>query len=245
MATSSTFSGSAVAAGGSLNSFVNRCQVFLNDELDSTWDTEIIANFLNDAIRDYSQHFPRVKSTAINCSDDDNDYDLPADLLGVISVEYPAGEDPPAYLIRKTRTAAGWWNSDSFYDVIPHRDDGDVDELIISADPSSGETITVTYNAIHTLAADPATPTETLSVPEEHQHLLTKYVRWMAALHLASAEQQSPTSNSSLLMAQLAQNARRDEIAYSTALQQVLYAAEGRSDHLFWTQPGTGVERIY
>lgn len=245
MATSSTFSGSAAAAAGTLNNMINRIQVFLNDESDTTWDTEMIGTFLNDAIRDYSQYFPRGKMTTINCADDDNQYDLPQDFLGTLSVEYPTGEDPPEYLVRKPYTAVGWWESDEYYDIIRNRDDNNVDEIIISADPSTGESIEVYYNAYHQLMADPATPTETNTVPEEHQQLLVKYCRWMASLHLASAEQQNPTSNSSLLMAQLAQNARRDEVAYNTALQQALYASEGQSRHANWTEKTSAVERIY
>ena len=245
MASSSTFSGSAVSATGTLNDFVNRIQVFLNDEGDATWDTEMIATFLNDAIRDYSQHFPRIKTQTINMADDDNDYPLAADFLGVLSVEYPVGEDPPEYLVRKNYTDPGFWDCDDYYDIIHNTDDANPDDIWISADPSSGETALVTYHAYHQLIADPTTPTETNTVRETHQHLLVLNVQWKASIHLMNAEQQSPTSNSSLLMAQLAQNARRNELSYHTALQQAIYADEGRSRHINWTEQNPAVQRIY
>lgn len=245
MASSSTFSGSAVSGAGTLNAFVNRIQVFLNDEGDATWDTEMIATFLNDAIRDYSQHFPRIKSQTINMATDDQDYDLPVDYLGVLSVEYPAGEDPPEYLVRKNYTDPGFWDCDDYYDIINSADDNNPDELWISAEPTTGETAVVLYNAYHQLIADPTTPTETNTVREIHQHILVLHVQWKASIHLMNAEQQNPTSNSSLLMAQLAQNARRNELSYHTALQQALYADEGRSRHINWTEQNTAVARIY
>ena len=245
MATTSTFSGTAAASSGTFSDFVNRCQLFLNDEGAGTWDTEMIATFLNDAVRDYSQHFPRVQEQTIETADGIQYYDLAQDFLGVLSVEYPAGQVPPAYLSRKSYTAGGFWHSNSYYDILPNRSADDPDELWISADTAGGEQITVRYHALHTLIADPAAPAESLTVPQEHQQLLVKYVRWQAALHLASAEQQAPTSNSSLLMAQLAQNARRDELAYHTAVAQALYAAEGQSKQAHWTGNGSGVERIY
>lgn len=245
MPASSTFSGSAASSSGTLAALINRCQVFLNDESDTTWDTEMIGTFLNDGIRDYSQHFPRVKAQSIAMSADERQYDLPEDIIGILTVEYPAGNDPPQYLTRKNYTAAGFWESPGFYDIIAARDDNNADELWISARPSDGETAVITYNAYHQLLANPATPTEANTVPQEHQGLLVKYVAWQALLHLAWAEQQSPTSNSSLLMAQLAQNGRRAELAYHTALQQALYAAEGQSRQTHWVTAGSGVERIY
>jgi hypothetical protein len=243
MATASTFSGITAVSSGSLADLIDRCQVFLNDEKDTSWDTEMIGTFLNDAIRDYSQHFPRVRQETINLVVGQNIYDLPADLLGLIAVEYPGGQNPPEYLGRKAFTAASFWWQKGFYDVVYNRDDANVDELWLSTDPSAGQTAVIHYNAAHQLMADPAAPTETNSVPELHQPLLVKYVAWQAALHLASAEQQNPTSNSSLLMAQLAQNARRSELSYHTALQQAIYAREGLSRVMGWRENGGG--RIY
>jgi len=245
MATSSTFSGAFTASAGTLSALIDRCQVFLNDESDSTWDTEMIGTFLNDAIRDYSQHFPRVRTAAIDLSTGSNAYNLPEDILGIVSVEYPAGEDPPQYLRRKDYTAVCFWSDEQLYDIVRNRDDANVDELWLSADPNTGETAIIYYNAYHQLIADPSTPGGSNTVPEEHQQLLVKYVNWQASLHLAFAEQQFPTSNSSLLMAQLAQNARRNELSYHTALQQAIYAAEGLSKYTHWATSGSGVGRIY
>ena len=229
------------------DSIVTRMKVFLNDEGAATWDTEMLATFLNDGIRDYSQYFPRLITTTINVSDDDNEYDLPADFMTVHSVEYPTGQDPPIYLIYKKFTGPLWWQEEYNYDIINHYDDTDPPELWISADsPATGETIAIIYNGHHQLITNTAAISGTNTIPPWHQQLLTKYVYWQAALHLASSEQQSPTSNSSLLMAQLAQNARRLALDYSTNLQQALFAAEGKSEPTNWTENNnTGVERIY
>jgi len=229
------------------DSIVTRMKIFLNDESAATWDTEMLATFLNDGIRDYSQYFPLLKTGTINIADDDNEYDLPTDFQSIHSVEYPDGEDPPRYLIFKPFTGPLWWSEEYNYDIVNHYDATDPPELWISADsPSTGQTAVITYNATHTLITNTAAISGSITVPEWHQQLLTKYVQWQAARHLASAEEQSPTSNSSLLMAQLAQNARRLALDYSTALQQALFIAEGKSTSFNWTEYyGAGVERIY
>ena len=44
---------------------ITRIQISLNDEAAATWDTEMLATFLNDAIRDYSHHFPMQATDSI------------------------------------------------------------------------------------------------------------------------------------------------------------------------------------
>ena len=227
------------------DSFVTRLKITLNDKTASTWDTEMIATFLNDAIRDYSQHFPRIITDSIALTTGTAEYDLNADFMGVLSVEYPDGEDPREYLTRLPYTHDTFWGLDGFYDIIPAKDDNNPAQIVFSDDVATGETAVVEYHAHHLLISDTALISGTCTVPVQHQQLQTKYVMWQAAAHLASAEQQSPTSNSSLLMAQLAQNARRLELSYSTAVQQALYADEGRSTAVNWIKKESGMERIY
>ena len=234
MAQSSTFSGSAVAASVTFTSIIKRCSVSLNDEAKATWDTEMLGNWLNDAIREYSQYFPRILTDTISCATGTNAYELNSDYIGVISVEYPTGEDPPEYLSRLSYKHRDFWTGSSWYDILPRADDDDLSEIWIANDPTTGESIEVQYNAHHALMSDPAAPTGDNTVPPAHQHLLVKYVIWQASLHLMFAEEQSPTSNSSLLMAQLSQNARRSEASYHTSLRQALYAADGVSEPAQW-----------
>ena len=245
MSSSSSFSGTAIVSSGSFADFINRCQVFLNDEDDTTWDTEMIGTFLNDGIRDYSQHFPRVRSITINMTEGSQVYELPQDFQGILTVEYPAGAKPAQYLVQMAYSAAGFWDSVNFYDIMHTADNSIVDELWLSFKPAGGETAVIIYHAHHNLISDPSAPTGANTVPAQHQHLLLLYVQWKASLHLANAEQQNPTSNSSLLMAQLAQNARRNELSFHTAMEQAIYAAEGDSKQMVWAVPGSGLGRIY
>jgi Family of unknown function (DUF6682) len=213
---------------------VDRCENLLNDAGNSEWTTAELAEWINDAVRHYSQHFPLLKQQTINCGDSDHQYDLGADFMAIISVEYPDGEDPPEYLSRLPYTHADFWTGEKWYDILDHADDSDPAELIVSADTASGEDIIATYNGYHAIIANTASISGNTTVPEIHQELLIKYVVWQAALQLMFTEMQAPTSNSSLLMAQLSQNARRAESSYHTAVRQALFNADGVSRPVNW-----------
>jgi hypothetical protein len=207
--------------------------------VDTSWDDAYVGYWLNMAIRDYSKYFPLVKIQTITTLLNDNQYDLASDFMDVIAVEYPTGETPPQYLSRRAFTQPDFWESDYWYDIIEHKDDTDPDELLISKTTlAADDSIDVHYHGHHALIANPASVTGNCTVPVYHHNLLSLYVFWQNALSLANTEQQSPTSSSSLLMAQLAQNARRAENAYHVALQQALYADRGKSRPVQWVDGG-------
>ncbi len=220
---------------------IDQCENAIDDESNSTWNVDQIIKWINDAVRDYSNHFPRTKTDSIALTTGTSEYDLDIDFLGVLSVEYPDGEDPREYLLRRAYTDAEFWNSAGFYDIIKSGDVADdLSQIVFSEDVATGETAVVQYQATHDLITDNNDLAGTVTVPEPHQPLLVRYIQWQATVSLAFAEQQSPTSNSSLLMAQLAQNARRLEMSYSTALQQVIYASEGLSRPMNWMTVESG-----
>jgi hypothetical protein len=208
---------------------VNRCEQNLNDESNATWTAEQIVKWINDGIRDYSQHFPRIKTQTISTIAATNVYNLASDFMGILSVEYPTGEDPQEYISRLAWNHADFWTYDTWYDILPRSDDTDTSEIWISDDPAGTETIEVQYHAHHDLVTDADDTSGDLTVPPIHQDLIVKFAQWQATNHLLFAEQTTPTSNSSLLMAQLSQNARRFEASYHTSIQQAIFAADGES----------------
>lgn len=246
MSQSDSTTGTPVAAGASFSALIGRAQVLLNDTAASTWDAQTVAAFLNEAIRDYARHFPRRVTVVVNLTAGVHSAALPADFLAMLSVAYPPGADPPNYLSRLHYRHAAFWSSDGWYDVVPPAGAGAAADLWLSATPTAGQTAVIQYHAAHTVMADPSSPTGTNTVPDDHTALLMKHVLWTATQHLLLAEQQSPAGGSSLLMAQLSQNARRLEAAYHTAVRQALYAADAaHSRTVSWIARGGGLERIY
>ncbi len=206
---------------------VDRIETAVADAANATWTSAEIATFLNEGIRDYSNHFPLVKQETISCVASQNVYALSVNVIGALRCEYPTGEDPPQYLGLRSNQQADFFGG-NWFDVA-------YDELWIGPEPSSGENIELTYTAVHDLIANVSSISGNSTVPAEHEPLLVKYAIWQCALNLQMAEQQVPTSNSSLLMAQLSSNARRLEASYSNALAQAIWAEAGKSEIVDWS----------
>jgi hypothetical protein len=224
-----------------LSELMDLCEADLADSSNATFAEADIMQWCIDAIADYTQHFQRELDVDLVTSLNDRTYDLPTIVMGVVSVEYPQGEDPPKYLQPRGHTHPDFWIVAGYYDHIVSGNDTDADEIWISEKPAASETIRVRYRAHHDL---PTADTDELTVPDEHQYILRNYVLWRAALQLKALEEASPTSNSSLIMSQLAINSDRMRRAYVDSLAKALYAVS-RSKPVSWKGQTEESSRIY
>lgn len=218
----------AVAAGALLA----ECRAALADDGGApTFDDAMLLGFLNEAMREYSQHLPRLGVARLAAQADARAYALPGDTLAVLDVEYPEGREPPAYLRRVAYKSERFlWSADA-YDFLPRHDLNSAPRLLLSFSAAAGETLAVRHTQPHATAA---TSADYLSVPAEHHHVLLQYVLFAAARRLQAAEQAAPTGGGSLLMAQLAANARRHELAYLNALNRILSQRAGEGIVVAW-----------
>jgi hypothetical protein len=204
-----------------LNELANRCNRALADQAGTTWSDTDLEQWIIEGLRDYSLHFPLLKTGTISTTADQHDYELPSDCIRLDLVEYPTGEDPPEYLRRYSRKNQDFWDAEGFYDVA-HSGTSDVSgtytrgTLWISEDPADSETITLTYYAYHPVALVSGSE---LSIPEEQEHILVLFAVWKACTHQLMNEQQSPDTTKALLDSyrRAAYLARED---YQTALRQ-------------------------
>ncbi|MFN2189010.1 MAG: hypothetical protein ACK2T3_09610 [Candidatus Promineifilaceae bacterium] len=224
-----------------LETLINLCEADLADTGNTTWSAADIQQWIVDAIADYSAHFRRILIQDITTSLNDRMYDLQDSCIGVISVEYPQGHDPPQYLQLRSHTHPDFWVQEGYYDHITHSDDTDAGELWISAKPAAGETIRVRYQAYHELPDDTS---DVITVPAEHQHILRNYVLWRAAIQLKTTEEANPTSSSSLIMSQLAINVDRMRRAYVDSLAKAIYGISN-SKLVSWSGQSSESSRIY
>lgn len=186
--------------------------------------------FLNEAIREYSQHLPRVAEAALTALAGVRRYALPGDALAVLDVAYPEGAEPATYLTRLPHKGRAFAAAPAAYDFLPRHDLTSPPALLLSFDPGTGATLLVRYTRPH---AAVATSNDYLTVPADHHHVLVQYVLFAAARRLQAAEQAAPTGGS-LLMGQLAANARRLELAYLNALNRILTQRSGESAVVVW-----------
>jgi hypothetical protein len=207
------------------------CRAALADAGETaTWSDAELLLFLNEAIREYSQHLPRVGETRLAAVAGVRRYALPADARAVLGVEYPEGQEPAAYLTRLAHKSRRFAGSGAAYDFLPRHDLTAAPALLLSFDPAAGETLVVGHTRPH---AAVATADDYLTVPADHHHVLLGYVLFAAARQLQAAEQANPTGGS-LLMGQLAANARRHELAYLNALNRILTQRQGESSVVAW-----------
>jgi hypothetical protein len=224
-----------------LTQLIDKCEADLADSGNAVWSAADIETWLRDAIADYSAHFPRTVTAELAMSLNDREYDLAADFQEAVTVEYPKDEDPPRFLQRRPHSHPDFWSEDGYYDIIYRDDNNDANELWISTKPAAGEKIDAMFLAHHVFTSVVATE---ITVPDEHHHILRKYVMWQAVHQLKVAEEASPTSNSSLLMSQLAINVDRARRAYVDSLAKTLFAIS-KSAIVSWTAQADESTRIY
>ena len=213
-----------------LAELTTRVQTALADASAETWAAATIQSWIEEAIREYSIHFPRQRETTIACSDDVRQYDLPADFQDVVSAEYPDGEDPPEYLRRLSHHHPSYWQSSGYYDVFEPADPTDLAQIWISEKPSAGQDIALIYLADHDYDLDPA---DSLTVPDTHHHLLIQYVVWSAMRERMAAETANPQADT-LILSQLASDANRAFRTYIEALNKARNAQAPGSYSTTW-----------
>jgi hypothetical protein len=207
-----------------------------------------INQWINDAIAEYSIHFPLRKSTTITCADDDREYNIAVTgIQSILSVEYPTGEDPPQYLKRRPYTHKYFWNSvkttvftPSYWKAFIQEGDG-TSQIWISEKPTTDEEIEIWYNGKHDYLTSGSEDETT--VPERHYELLVLFVMW-AAWHyqgvfpvtrvLSPGAQEGASPDPTNLFSSTFQvNAYRAERAYRKHLKETI-AAESESVLLEW-----------
>jgi len=182
-----------------------------------TFSDAQLTDFINQAIRDLSQHFPRRVEYSLATTAAEHYYDLEIGHTAILSCEYPGGEQPPRYLQRRDFTHKRFWLSDGYYDFIKPADSDSLNppQLVISASPAAAETILLWLNAEHAELADGA---DECSVAERFLHLIGLFVRWKCWQELSTTEGMDPSPLTTLAFT-VEINARRAEESYRNMLQ--------------------------
>lgn len=222
-----------------LAQLADRAQNALNDAGAGTWTQAVVEEWCRDAIRDYSHHFLRTDEDTITCTAGTHYYKLNADYRGIISVEYPAGQDPPQYLTRLSITHPDFWDSDDHYDIDDYADNTDSAVIWISASPAAGDEILVLYTCPYTSAMASGT---TIDVPPEHEPILILFVVWKAHVERLSTEAQNPDTTIRMLQ-QMKLAVQAAEHAYHQALRD----AHGTRADGGWVAPwrSDAYDRVY
>jgi len=205
-------------AGKSLSVLLQESSDLIGDPLNAFFSTALITEWINFAIDDLSAAFPRVIVYEMSCTTDQFDYDLESNFLAALSVEYPKDEDPPIFLLRKSVLDPSFYLHPGYYDILQTHDSSSANPpvLKLSENPTTGESINLTYSAVHNHLSG---PTDTVTIFDRHTHLIALFTRWKAYQYLATTEGMDPDPVK-LLSATVEVNAYRAERAYYEALRR-------------------------
>jgi len=170
-----------------LTELIKTCQRSINDVDSTTFFTiQQYTEWINNAIRELSLHFPRTLDTLITCTVGGWIYDLPLNCLEIISVEYPVNQDPPLYLTRKSFKDSSFHDAVGYYDFYKPSDSDAANppQLLISERATAiTQKIQVNYHAAHDSLS---TLASTITIPNHLLHLIPQFVHWKALQALST-----------------------------------------------------------
>lgn len=200
------------------------------------WSDLQVNQWINDAIADYSQHFPILTQVNLATVAGQNSY-LLSGIRRILGVEYPLSVAGPAVenrLLLLDHTRPEFLNLAGYYDVdySPQANS----EVILwlsgamaGCPPGLTDDCRCTGQADHSYLDDDSDET---TLPERNLELVMLYVRWAAFQELASSESANPDPTS-LAMGTLELNASRAQRLYLVALQETK-RAESESRSVEW-----------
>lgn len=191
-----------------LQELIDQCQNVLADAAGVVWSEAKINEWIVQAIREYSRHFPRRMNVTISATPGagghyNTAYALPTDFLECLAVEFPKDENPPIWLKRRSEEDADF--GAGYYDIRRSGDSQSASYVVLGEEPGAGDELKVVYLGLHDITLAVGDP---VTVPDEDIELLVAFVKMRAfEERLADEEKGSdPTSN---LVTYLGANAER------------------------------------
>jgi hypothetical protein len=224
--------------GATLATLRARCRLTLADA--TAFPDATLNAWLGDAIRFYSQEFPRTLRYTLTLTTGTQAYALPVGCLGVDLVEYPAGEDPPEYVCLVNEDHGDFANESDVYalrgpaDSVGATTDTVNTYIVFAETVTTGETAVITYRGHHRV---PTGDTEVTSVPEAHTEALIAFVEFRSQWKL-EADEAVNLSDVSIILSQLGQEARLAWRRYKEIIERLQAQAPSPAGMVYWGKLG-------
>jgi hypothetical protein len=192
------------------------------------WSDVKINQWINDAIADISNYFPRQATLSLSLTSGTQEYSLSATTnpRAILSVEYPDDQEPPEFLEQRNEHDKRGL-SGKYYAV---RGVPPATIWLGPNDWTTGDTATVTYLADHSYPSDDS---DTITIPDKIIELVVLFVRMVALQEVADEETQDPRTTT-LIVGTLGLNANRAEREYRTKITEYQKAIEPGSQVTSW-----------
>ena len=219
---------------------------------DVKWSTDTLEEWVKQAVKEYSKHFPIVSSITDAAVSGTYEYDffagthdeedLPV-ILAVTGFEYPTGEDPPEYPKRKSHTQPGFFDgNDDYYDVViyPSHNNGE----IWLSDPKTGSGFQIWFQTEHSWTSVDSGADENTEVPGHHQPIIVQYVTWLCWRETVSEAQLnlSDEEYASKIRAVI-QRADQEFLTYTDMVKAAELSVSPESETIVWAMDK--YDRIY
>jgi len=200
------------------------CRLSLADATD--WPNATLDAWIIAGIRLYSAHFPRHWRAAIELVDPLDTYVLPGgyEIQALLSIEYPAGEDPPRFCRLVAEDSAEFASGGDYYALRGASATGtaaQVGQIVLAKMPEAGDTCYVEYLGGHTLPAVGG-DTTVITVPAQHTEAITSFVEF-CALHELEVDEAAALDATTVALSQLGQEARRAWVRYKEIMDRLVW----------------------
>lgn len=205
---------------------------------DVKWRDERLEAWVQDGVRDYANHFPRMATWSGQAVSGTYQYAFEAVCLGVMAVEYPAGEDPPEYPWRHNHTREDFFGDGiSYYDVVSSP--GLASAVLWLSQPESGSNFQVRFLTDYTWTVDG--DETTTQVPDLHRPAIVQYAAWCCWREMLTIEKEKGELESKYNV--LAERAARERETYETMISVYRAARPRESRVMNWVMDR--YDRIY
>jgi len=193
----------------------------------TAWPNATLDGWIADALRFYSVEFPRRWRYTLTLTTGTQAYALPGGhgLLGVESVEHPAGQSPPEFLEQVEERSTEFASGGVFYalrgiaDTTAIESDTAAGTIVFAETVTTGESAVITYLGQHPIPAAGDDDAQ-ITVPQAHWEALFAFVDFRAHWELETDEALN-ISTVSIVLAQLGQEARRAWNRYKETIDRI------------------------
>jgi len=204
---------------------------------DVKWRNDTIKEWIRDAVRDYSRHFPLVKELSGEATTGTYEYSFGGLVLGTIEVEYPTGEDPPAFPEQCNHREPHFFDDGiSYYDVVAYPGEDDAEFWL--SDPETGESYNVKYYTAHEWTAKESD--YEADVPDVDRHVIVQYVVWQCWREMLTIEVETADSGRRAYLAEQAADAAS---SYNYYIEAIKRSRSAESNAVRWVMDK--FDRIY
>jgi hypothetical protein len=178
---------------------LDHCLIALGDTAGATWSrTSIIWPWVQEAVLNFPILRPMLDDHT-NGASVVYSYSAPSDFREVITVEYPIGQQPPTYLMKKNRLDSNFWDAAGYYDIDHDYSTGSGWTIYVSGGVAASAHIKMQYLADHdiTITDDSV---DVWSIPDQYESIVIAYVLAKAYRERLSYFMQNPTAHTSMIL---------------------------------------------